>query len=116
MNNNAEYDSTIKTNDKRLYVNRENNELEYHSKNGIGILKDLGYVMELVLPPEKPKSINFIPNSNVPCELCESSGNEGTTGNYRIGYENEYYMVCYEHKPSNQEKEDSTSVWRWTDH
>jgi len=44
MNNNAEYDSTIKTNDKRLYVNKEKNELEYQSENDIRILKGLGYV------------------------------------------------------------------------
>lgn len=110
---------------------KDKESIEYYDLGSVEKMRGLGYTVSRVIDPLREiRSVDFVPNSEVICEICnemteDSKARNGVhRGDYRVSYkegesESEdkggFAMVCIFHKPSIDDQEDENS-WSWTDH
>ena len=122
--NEAELKTNQNREEKRAYmVNNPGDEesLRYYDMNMVELMRGMGYVVQRVIDPlRKIKSIDFVVNSEVRCEMCEDMTKDAIReqgikkGDFRVTYEGHrsseskdesyFIMVCESHKPKKIEE------------
>jgi len=118
--------SNRKPGDKKPYMVMSvdgKEDLRYYDQNDLDKMRGLGYGVRRVIDPLREiKSIDFISDSEVMCEICEEKDkktkgqfDEVFKGEYRVGYKGgkdnisedkaDFVMVCGQHKPNLEEPE-----------